>query len=246
MLRLRVLHMIWIANPALLAYDFGACLDYFSDENLAQIQKVVATSGIPERSHFVEAAPDLSAEINRLLGLLRDEPKPCRELVAAMGLKRGLLLKKALIPAEAQGLIEKTERGSSPRQKYRLTEAGVAAMAEQVRLEGVTGRSDPVTAELKKREKQDLLPRKGFMPVGMIFFHAGGCAPVRLARYRRGEECTACNGRVPPCPARNSPRFSRMPCSMVSHDNISRDSRNRTSSCRSAAVEPAPLYGQPV
>ena len=123
-MRLYVLQTLWIANPMLLACDFGACLDAFNDENLARLQEMIAVSDIPEKSHFMQGAPELSDEVRRLLGLLRGGPQSCRELVAAMGMKRGLFLKKALTPAEAHGLIEKTEPGSSPKQKYRLTDAG--------------------------------------------------------------------------------------------------------------------------
>ena len=97
-----------------------------------------------------------------------------------MNVKRGVLRKRYLLPAEEKGLVEKTAPGSSSKQRYRLVPA-----ACQVSPVAITGAVAPVTADLKNTEKQVEQPENivsGIMTVS----RARRSAPtIRLARYRR-------------------------------------------------------------
>ena len=193
-IRLCVLYKIWSLNPAiLLPVDFSAELMSFSDAELNNIRslinKVMALppsmpskpSALPTSVPSTNAPGSvLDADLQRLLDILQNGAKSATELEVALNVKRGILRKRYLLPAEKKGLVEKTAPGSSSKQRYRLVPA-----ACQVSPMAVTGATAPVTVDLKNMEKE--VEQPGNIVSGIITVsRARRSAPaIRLARYRR-------------------------------------------------------------
>lgn len=193
-IRLCVLYKIWSLNPAiLLPVDFSAELMSFSDAELNNIRslinKVMALppsmpskpSALPTSVPSTNAPGSvLDADLQRLLSILQNGAKSATELEVALNVKRGILRKRYLLPAEKKGLVEKTAPGSSSKQRYRLVPA-----ACQVSPMAVTGATAPVTVDLKNMEKE--VEQPGNIVSGIITVsRARRSAPaIRLARYRR-------------------------------------------------------------
>lgn len=193
-IRLCVLYKIWSLNPAiLLPVDFSAELMSFSDAELNNIRslinKVMALppsmpskpSALPTSVPSTNAPGSvLDADLQRLLDILQNGAKSATELEVALNVKRGILRKRYLLPAEKKGLVEKTAPGSSSKQRYRLVPA-----ACQVSPMAVTGAIAPVTVDLKNMEKE--VEQPGNIVSGIITVsRARRSAPaIRLARYRR-------------------------------------------------------------
>ena len=110
-----------------------------------------------------------------------------RELEQALHVKRSVLLKRFLGPALEMGLIEMTEHGSSPNQRYKLT-ATAAMLARQARQKNATGLHEPVPIDLKRTGKQADVLGNGIFEAGTII-HARRSAPaIHLTRYCRWHE----------------------------------------------------------
>jgi len=185
--RLFILNSIWSLHPALLGVDFSAGLTNFSNEGFAHIQKQIADA-IQSRSPLPTVDNSLPEDVQRLLEVLQDGPKSRRELQEQLGVRRTALLRRYLAPAREAGLIDTTEQGSSPKQKYMLKSSAMAASRKQAPHESKTGLAYPVPANLVLPQKQVDLPKNGvFSPVAVSNF-TGAHAPVRLARYNRWPE----------------------------------------------------------
>ena len=171
-IRLFVLYNIRCVNPVLLPVDFSSWLYSFTDTELVHVQSLIADkitalpppkppmpqsimppkpsvfpSSVPQEPSAT--APNLDAELKRLLDALQNGPKSATELELALNVKRGVLRKRYLLPAEEKGLVEKTAPGSSSKQRYRLIPA-----ACQVSPVAVTGATAPVMGDLKNTEQQ--------------------------------------------------------------------------------------------
>ena len=186
-IRLYVLYTIWSMHPAiLLPVDFSWGLVSFSNEDYIRIKKLVIDA---HNRHFIKlssirqktfsTASVLDANVQLLVDTLRYGPMSTGALMSELGVKRGLLRKRFLIPAEKAGVIEKTERGSSPKQCYRL----VPAVCQVPDL-GVTGSSKPVPFELEQPGKQALSTGKTDS-MAITVLRVREDTPVRLARYNR-------------------------------------------------------------
>lgn len=200
-IRLRVLHTIWSTNPeSLLTVDFSAGLANFSNEEYVHTQKLIADAiqsrpALPESAAksdaetTVEAGESaLTAEVHRLLDILKDGPKSGRELQKLLGVGRTALLKRFLAPARESGLVVTTEQGSSPNQRYRLVSEDEPSGEKQAPSGSETGLAYPVSTDLVFPQKQAVLPKNGVFSSVAVSFFPGGCAPVRLARYVRWSE----------------------------------------------------------
>ena len=175
-IRLYVLYNIWCINPVLIPVDFSSGLSCFRNTELANIQSMIADKitalpppkppmlpmlPIPTKPPKPSASPSsvsqepsatapiLDAELKRLQDALQKGPKSAAELARALNVKRGVLRKRFLLPAEKKGLIERTAPGSSSKQRYRLVPAVC-----QVSPVAVTGATAPVMVDLKNPEKQ--------------------------------------------------------------------------------------------
>jgi KaiC/GvpD/RAD55 family RecA-like ATPase len=194
-IRLYVLYNIWCLNPAiLLPVDFSAGLMCFSDAELNNIRSlinnevVVLPPFMPSKpSALSTSVPStnasgsiLDADLQRLLDILQNGAKSATELEVALNVKRGVLRKRYLLPAEKKGLVEKTAPGSSSKQSYRLVPA-----ACQVSPMAVTGATAPVTVDLKNMGKQ--VEQPGNIVSGIITVSRAriSARAIRLARYYR-------------------------------------------------------------
>ena len=120
-IRLCVLYKIWSLNPAiLLPVDFSAELMSFSDAELNNIRslinKVMALppskpskpSALPTSVPSTNAPGSvLDADLQRLLDILQNGAKSATELEVALNVKRGILRKRYLLPAEKKGRARK-------------------------------------------------------------------------------------------------------------------------------------------
>ena len=128
--------------------------------------------------------------ISRLLEALKSGPRSRRELEATLHARRNALCKKYLRPAERKGLVVKTERGSSPSQKYQLARTVIVEEQEagQVRLVSGSGSSNPASDELNFSEKQ-AEPQENGISTSEAVLRAREDAPViNLVRYHRWTE----------------------------------------------------------
>ena len=194
-IRLCVLHTIWSTNPeALLGVDFSAGLADFSNERCALIQKLIydaiqsrqALSESVEAPHAEHIA--LTADVQRILNVLRDGAKSRQELQELLGVGRTVLLKRFLAPVRESGLVVTTEQGSSPNQRYRLVSEDETVGEKQAPSESETGLAYPVSTDLVPPQKQADLPKNGVVSPVAVSVFTGGYAPVRLARYNRWSE----------------------------------------------------------
>lgn len=194
-IRLCVLHTIWSTNPeALLGVDFSAGLADFSNERCALIQKLIydaiqsrqALSESVEAPHAEHIA--LTADVQRILDVLRDGAKSRQELQELLGVGRTVLLKRFLDPARESGLVVTTEQGSSPNQRYRLVSENETAGEKQASDNIETGLKKPVSASDVLPQKQAVLPKNGVFSSVAVSVFPNGHAPVRLARYNRWQE----------------------------------------------------------
>ena len=206
-IRLYVLYNIWCMNPVLLPVDFSSGLSCFSNTELAIIQSLIADKGTalpspnPPMSPMLPipakppkpsvlpssvpqepsaTAPILDAELKRLQDALQKGPKSAAELALALNVKRGVLRKHFLLPAEKKGLIERTAPGSSSKQRYRLVPA-----ACQVSPVVVTGATAPVMVDLKNTGKQVEQPENIVSGIITVSRARRSAPTIRLARYRR-------------------------------------------------------------
>ena len=203
-IRLCVLHTIWSTNPeALLGVDFSAGLAIISIERCAIIQKLINDAiqsrlALPEskaKSNVATAveAPHtehiaLTADVQRILDVLRDGAKSRQELQERLGVGRTVLLKRFLVPARESGLVVTTKQGSSPNQRYRLVSEDEATGEKQAPLGSETGLAYLVSTALVFPQKQAALPKNGVFSSVAVSFFPDGHAPVRLARYNRWQE----------------------------------------------------------
>lgn len=135
------------------------------------------------QSKFPKKNADLDA-IQHLTTLLQKGPMSTKELTLAFNMKRGVLRKMVLLPAEKRGLIEKVEcKKSSPNQRYVLT-----TKLCQVPAFGVTGSAEPVTSELKKPEKQAELAENGISAMPNSARARESTPAISLARFHRWPE----------------------------------------------------------
>ena len=186
--RLCVLFHIWSLDPALLNVDFSSGLTLFSNKDRESILSLIE-SAIREISILPESTTTniaLTANVQRLLDVLRDGAKSRQELQEKLGVGRKKLLKNFLDPARETGLVVPTEQGSSPNQKYVLTSLVMAANQEQAQSGSGTGLAYPVPADAVFPQKQaEAAEISIFSPVT---FPRHVDAPVRLTRYNRWSE----------------------------------------------------------
>ncbi len=139
-------------------------------------------------STLQEQPARINADIQRLLKDLQNGPRPRRELEAALRVKRSVLLKRFLVPALKMGLIEKTEQGSSPNQRYKLVPAAKTPETKQASTGSSTGLLDPVSAELNEPGKQAEPQGNGILLSETPPLACERTHEINLARYHRWTE----------------------------------------------------------
>ena len=189
--RLFVLYSIWSAYPTLLFVDFSPVMEHIVDGGHGPISDLIiaaieaeAGAAMPESAVTDSPVP---TKVRLLLDVLLGGPMFRRELEQALHVKRGVLLKRFLGPAGEMGLIEMTEHGSSPNQRYKLT-AMAAILARQVRQKNATGLHKLVPADLKRPEKQAEVLGNGIFEAETVLRARRSTPAIRLARYCRWHE----------------------------------------------------------
>ena len=107
-----VLYSIWCLDTRLIETDLSSAIGGFTPENRQLIVDLISAStpvDAPREKNF-----------QKIRDLLRGGPLSRRELERKLGVKRGTLLSRFIDPALEAGLIKPTEKGSSPKQRYRL------------------------------------------------------------------------------------------------------------------------------
>ena len=158
----------------------------------------------PSRQNYsqsIGAPAPMDAKVQQLLDLLQDKPLSRTELQEALGVKRGVLLKRYLHPAMSRGLVVATEKGSSPNQRYKLAvapedmlnaSAGQALSTPPIPTSeiGGTGLQPPSAGFFGGREQLAIAParERDFNLVRFVRFDAGERAVIqywRIERYLR-------------------------------------------------------------
>lgn len=189
--RLFVLYSIWTSYSALLPVDFSPAMEHIVDGDHGPISDLIiaaieaeAGEAMPESAVTDSPVP---TKVRLLLDVLQGGPMFRRELEQALHVKRGILLKRFLGPAGEMGLIEMTEHGSSPNQRYKLT-AMAAILARQVRQKNATGLHKLVPADLKNTGKQAEMLGNGVFEAKTVLRARKSVPAIRLARYYRWPE----------------------------------------------------------
>ena len=191
--RLFVLYSIWTSYPALLPVDFSSAMEHITDGKHGPISDLIIAAieagAAAEPAMPVSTATDylVPTNVRLLLDILQGGPMFRRELEQALNVKRGVLLKRFLNPALEMGLIEMTEHGSSPNQRYRLTATAVIG-ARQAHQKAATGSHKPVPVDLKLPGKQAEVLGNGVFEAEMVLRARRSTPAIRLARYCRWPE----------------------------------------------------------
>lgn len=193
--RLFVLYSIWTSYPALLPVDFSLAMEHIADGNHGSISGLIiaaieAGSGsateppLPESTATDSQVP---TNVRLLLDVLQGGPMFRRELEQALHVKRSVLLKRFLGPALEMSLIEMTEHGSSPNQRYRLpTTAEIGA--RQAHQKAATGLPEPIPVDLKRPGKQAEVLGNGIFEAEPVVRARRSAPAIRLTRYCRWPE----------------------------------------------------------
>ena len=191
--RLFVLYSIWTSYPALLPVDFSSAMEHITDGKHGPISDLIIAAieagAAAEPAMPVSTATDylVPTNVRLLLDVLQGGPMFRRELEQVLHVRRGVLLKHFLGPAVEMGLIEMTEHGSSPNQRYKLTATAVIG-ARQAHQKAATGLPEPVPVDLKHPGKQAEVLGKSIFEAETVLRARRSTPAIRLARYCRWPE----------------------------------------------------------
>lgn len=107
-----ILYSIWRLDARLVEVDFSSAINGFSEDSRKRIPRLI--------SAFIGTGAPMGADVQKIVDLLKEGPLSRSELENELGVKRGVLLSRFITPAMKNGLIVPTEKGSSPKQRYKL------------------------------------------------------------------------------------------------------------------------------